>query len=114
MPHLSAAVASADLVFTSGQLGFGADGKLAGPDIASQTRQAIANIQRILAPHSLGLDDVIKTTVWITDVSAFADFDAAYAAAFGAHKPARSTTVAGLVVKGGLVEIEAIARRPAA
>lgn len=113
MPHLSPAATAGNLVFTSGQLGFGADGKLAGTDIVSQTRQAIANIQRILAAHGLGLGDVVKTTVWITDAGSFGAFDTAYAEAFGAHKPARSTTVAGLVVPGGLVEIEAIARRSA-
>jgi 2-iminobutanoate/2-iminopropanoate deaminase len=111
MPHLSPALLTDDLIFTSGQLGFGAGGKLVGDDVASQTRQAIANIQTVLAGHGVALTDVLKTTVWLTDVALFADFDAAYAEAFGAHKPARSTTIAGLVVKGGLVEIEAIARR---
>lgn len=113
MPHLSPAISTDAFIFTSGQLGFGPGGRLAGPDIETQTRQAIANIAAILGAHDLALEDVVKTTVWLTDGALFAAFDAAYAVAFGAHKPARSTTIAGLVVPGGLVEIEAIARRGA-
>ena len=113
MPHLSPAVASGEFVFTSGQLGFGPDGRIVEGGIAAQTAQAIANIAALLAAEGLSLADIVKTTVWITDYALFAPFDAAYATAFGAHKPARSTTISALVVPQAQIELEAIARRRA-
>ncbi|MES2259328.1 MAG: RidA family protein [Pseudomonadota bacterium] len=108
-PHLSPAQRIGDAIHTSGQLAFDADGELKG-DIAGQTTQVLNNLAAVLAVHGLTLADIGKTTVWLRRAEDFAAFNAAYAAAFGEHRPARSTVVAALAVAEALVEIEAIAR----
>lgn len=101
-----------DLIFCSGALGVKADFKLVEGGIAAQTRQAIANLEAVLAQSGATLADVAKTTVWLTDLADFAAFNAAYAEAFGGHLPARSTITSALAIPGALVEIEAIASAP--
>ena len=64
---LSPAVRAGDFLFISGQLGLDDDGKLVGEDIASQTRQAIARIESILAMAGGRHDQIIKTSVWLTE-----------------------------------------------
>src|SRR5262245_25838102 len=108
--HLSQIVEAGDFVFTAGQMAFDESGSLSG-DIGEQTTRAIANLEAVLKGAGVGLEHVVKTTVWITRVEDFAAYNAAYAAAFGAHKPARSTVVSGLVAPGALIEIEAVAHR---
>lgn len=98
-----------NLIFCSGALGVDADFKLVEGGIAAQTRQAIANLETVLAQSGATLADVAKTTVWLTDLADFAAFNAAYAEAFGGHTPARSTVTSALAIPGALVEIEAIA-----
>jgi 2-iminobutanoate/2-iminopropanoate deaminase len=112
-PHLAMIVDSDPLLFLSGQLPFDADRQIGATDIAGQTRQVVANLAAVLAGAGLSLDAVVKTNVWIRHAADFAGFDAAYAEMFGAHRPARSTVVSDLVLPAALVEIEAIARRPA-
>jgi 2-iminobutanoate/2-iminopropanoate deaminase len=109
IPHLSPSLSDGNLVFTSGQLAFN-DGRIEG-DIVAQTRQAIDNLVTVLAAAGLGLDDVVKTTIWLTKRENFAGFNDAYAAKFGAHRPARSTTICDLAIGEALVEIEAVACR---
>lgn len=109
-PHLSPSQRIGNCVHTSGQLAFDANGGLCG-DISAQTAQVLANVATALSAHGLGLEHVGKTTVWLRHAEDFAAFNAAYAAAFGSHRPARSTVVAGLAVAAALVEIEAIASR---
>jgi len=111
-PPLSPAMVAGDLVFLSGQLAFGADGAIVAPDdVARQTEQVLANLNRVLAGLGLDLSDVVKTTIWLTDTADFPAFNAAYAAAFGTHRPARSTVRADLMLPGARVEIEAVAKR---
>lgn len=111
-PALSPAVPAGDLLFLSGQLAFGPDGAIVAPDdIAAQTSQVLANIAGVLKGHGLGLPDVVKTTVWLTNTADFQAFNEAYAAAFGSHRPARSTVRSDLMLPGARIEIEAIARR---
>ena len=98
-----------DLIFCSGALGVDANFKVVEGGIAAQTRQAIANLEAVLAQAGATLADVAKTTVWLTDLADFAAFNAAYAEAFGSHFPARSTVTSALAIPGALVEIEAIA-----
>ena len=80
-----------DLIFCSGALGVDADFNLVEGGIAEQTRQAIANLESVLAQAGATLADVAKTTVWLTDLADFAAFNAAYSEAFGGHLAARST-----------------------
>lgn len=109
-PHLSLHATAGALVFISGQLAFQENGNIHG-NIAEQTARTLANLERVLADSQLGLGDVVKTTVWLRNASDFTAFNAAYAQAFGDHRPARSTVVAELVIADALVEIEAIALR---
>jgi 2-iminobutanoate/2-iminopropanoate deaminase len=101
-----------DLIFCSGALGMDADFKLVPGGIGPQTRQAIANLEAVLAQAGATLADVAKTTVWLTDLADFAEFNTAYAQSFGAALPARSTVTSALAIPGALVEIEAIAQAP--
>lgn len=98
-----------DLIFCSGALGVDENFKLVEGGVGPQTRQALANLQTVLAQAGATLADVAKTTVWLTDLANFAEFNAAYAEAFGEHLPARSTVTSALAIPGALVEIEAIA-----
>lgn len=102
-----------DLIFCSGALGVDENFKLVEGGVDAQTRQAIANLQSVLATAGATLADVAKTTVWLTDLADFAVFNAAYAEAFGDTLPARSTVTSALAIPGALVEIEAIASIPA-
>jgi len=113
MPHLVAFAESDSLLFLSGQLPFDANRAISSADIDGQTRQVLANIADVLGPEGLSLSDVVKATVWLKNAADFMAFDAAYAACFGAHKPARSTVVSDLVLPSALIEIEVIARRRA-
>jgi 2-iminobutanoate/2-iminopropanoate deaminase len=107
-PHLSPSLRADSLVFTAGQLAFDETGVING-DVAEQTRVAIARLQQVLRPHGLDLQDIVKTTVFITRNEDFVAFNEAYAHAFGTHKPTRSTVIAGSAATNALVEIEAIA-----
>ena len=98
-----------DLIFCSGALGVDANFKLVEGGVGPQTRQAIANLEAVLAQAGATLGDVAKTTVWLTDMAHFVEVNAAYAQAFGADVPARSTVTSALAIPGALVEIEAIA-----
>lgn len=106
---LTPAVRAGDLVFVSGQLGLDDKGALVGEDVVSQTRQAFERIRAILAEAGLGLDAIVKMSVWITDKADFAAFNNTYREYFPNHPPARSTVVSDLLIPGAKVEIEATA-----
>ncbi|HLN07185.1 MAG TPA: RidA family protein [Acidimicrobiales bacterium] len=90
----------------SGQLAL-VDGSLVGGGVAAQVTQALRNVASLLESEGSGLSDVVKTTVFLTDMADFSVMNEAYVAAFGDHRPARSAfAVAGLPL-GALVEIEA-------
>ena len=110
----SQAIRSGDLVFCSGQLGLDpATGELAD-GVEAQAERSLRNLQSVLDAAGLTFDDVVKTTIFLADVTNFAAVNAVYATFMPTPPPARSTVgVAGLP-KGGLVEIEAIAHRPLA
>ncbi|MBE2232787.1 MAG: RidA family protein [Anaerolinea sp.] len=105
----SQAVSTGALVFTAGQLGLNpATGKLA-EGVEAQASQAMANLAAILAAAGSSLDRVVKTTIFLQNLSDFAAVNAIYGAAFSATPPARSTVQVAALPLGGLVEIEAIA-----
>jgi len=81
------AVRAGDFIFVSGQVGM-ADGSLPS-GVAAQTTQALQNLTGQLASMGATLDDVVKTTCFLVDMDAFATFNEAYIAGFGAHRPAR-------------------------
>ena len=106
----SAAVKVGELIFTSGQIPADpATGELAPGGIAQQTEQSLKNLSAVLEAAGSGLDKVIKTTCFLTDMADFAAFNAAYGKYFSQHKPARSTVAVKALPKGALVEIECVA-----
>ncbi len=105
--HYTLAVKRGEWLFIAGQTGEDDAGALG--DLPAQTTQAIANIARILAEHGGALSDVVRMTCYLTDISDFATFDAAYSAALGGMSPARTTVGATGLPAGELVEIEATA-----
>lgn len=106
----SAAIKVGELIFTSGQIPADpATGELAPGGIAQQTEQSLMNLSAVLEAAGSGLDQVIKTTCFLTDMADFAAFNAAYGKYFSDHKPARSTVAVKALPKGALVEIECVA-----
>src|SRR5215471_3314075 len=99
-----------DLMFISGHTSIDAQGRLVGPgDIRAQTRHVLTTMETILELAGLGLDDVVKTTVMLTDWRHYADYNEVYRAFFTPPYPARSTVGGSLAMPGALIEIEAIA-----
>jgi 2-iminobutanoate/2-iminopropanoate deaminase len=111
-PPYSPVVVSGDLVCTAGQVAMGPTGAIVPGGIAEQTEQVLRNVAACLAAAGCGMGDVVKTTVFLTDLADFAVFNEVYARHFEPPYPARSTVQVGLA-DGLLVEIEAIAHRPA-
>ena len=106
----SVAIRTGDLVFTSGQLGLNpATGSLVPGGIEAETRQSLTNISHVLAEAGSGLEQVVKTIVFLKDMAEFTKMNAVYAEFFPENPPARSTIQAAALPKGGAVEIEAIA-----
>jgi 2-iminobutanoate/2-iminopropanoate deaminase len=106
----SQATRAGGFLFTAGQVGFDpATGELVDGGIAEQTQQVLRNIDGILRAGGVRLSDVVKTTVFLVDMADFAAMNEAYAAAFGEHRPARSTVAVAALPRGARVEIEAIA-----
>lgn len=112
-PPYSPVVVAGDLVFTAGQVAFDASGQIVPGGIVEQTRQAMQNLAACLAAAGCSMDDIVKTTVFLTDLANFEACNEEYARHLIAPYPARSTVQVGLA-SGLLVEIEAVARRPSA
>src|SRR3954467_14017851 len=99
----SPAVRAGDWLLLAGQVGLiPSAGKLAD-GVDAQARQVLANITAVLADCGASLNDVAKATVFVTDIGEFATVNAAYADAFGDHKPARSTVQVAALPAGALV-----------
>jgi 2-iminobutanoate/2-iminopropanoate deaminase len=109
----SQAVVSGDLVFCAGQIGLDpVTGRLVEGGFAAQLSQVLANIQAVLAVEGLGLGDVVKTTVFVTDLKDGPALNDAYGKAFPEPYPARSTVQVAALPAGAVVEIEVVAIRP--
>ena len=108
----SQAVVVGDLVFTAGQVALDpTSGKVVEGGVEPQTARVMENIAAVLEAAGSSLSQVVKTTVFLTDMADFPAMNKVYAEAFGDHKPARATVaVAGLPL-GVRVEIEAVATR---
>jgi 2-iminobutanoate/2-iminopropanoate deaminase len=106
----SVAIRTGILVFTSGQLGIDpATGNIVTGGIEAETRQALTNIQNVLADSGSTLQRVVKTTVFLKDMADFMKMNTVYAGFFTENPPARSTVQVAALPKGGLIEIEAVA-----
>lgn len=106
----SQAVKAGDFIFVSGQLPVDpSTGEFAQGDIKALTLQSITNIKHILEAEGLGLEHVVKTTVFLSDMADFAEMNEVYAAHFHKPCPARSAVAVKTLPKNALVEIECIA-----
>jgi 2-iminobutanoate/2-iminopropanoate deaminase len=100
---------------TSGQLGLEPDASppsLVTGGVAAQLAQALANGERLLEGEGAALPDVVKTTVFVTDMDEYAAVNQAYATFFGDHRPTRSVVGVAALPLGALVEVELWAYRP--
>ena len=106
----SQAVRAGDCVFVSGQLALKPEhAEIAGDTIQEQTEQVFANLCAILEEAGSGLERLVKTTVYLTDLGDFAGMNEIYAAHVGDSPPARATIEVSALPSGAKVEIEAIA-----
>ena len=107
----SQAIMAGGLLYTSGQLGLDPETGALSESIEEQTKQSLKNVQAILEEAGLQKTDVIKTVVFLKNMSDFAVVNGIYADFFGDHKPARSCVEVAQLPKGGLIEIEVVASR---
>ena len=107
---LSPGIAAGGFVFVSGQVGIDPTSGSIADGVRAQTRLALANIEHILAQAGLTRAAVVRTTVYLLDITEFAAMNEEYGAFFSEPRPTRTTVgIAGLAVAGLLVEIDAIA-----
>ena len=99
-------VRAGEWLIVSGQVGI-KDGKLVDGGLQAQLQQALDNLKGLLEQHGATLDDVAKTTVFLTDMDDYASMNETYIAAFGNHRPARSAVAVKALPIGALVEVEA-------
>ena len=105
----SQAIRAGGLVFVSGQLGLRVGDEQISGSIAEQTEQIFVNLRAILEEAGSGLDRLVKTTVFLSDLSEFAAMNEVYARHVGDAPPARATVEVGALPSGAKVEIDAIA-----
>jgi len=107
--HYSQAIRHGNLAFVSGMLPVRPDMTFVTGSVEDQTRQALANVEAVLLAAGSSRDKVIKTTIYVSDISLWGRVNAVYAAFFGEHRPARAVVPIGDLHFGLLVEIEAVA-----
>ncbi|MCM2316461.1 MAG: Rid family detoxifying hydrolase [Thermoanaerobaculia bacterium] len=108
--HYSQAIVHDGLVFVSGQLPIDtATGTPCNATIEEQTELVLRNLSAILEAAGSGIDRVLRTTVYVSDIALWSRVNATYSAFFGKHRPARSVVPTRELHFGCLVEIDAIA-----
>jgi 2-iminobutanoate/2-iminopropanoate deaminase len=106
----SQAIKAGDYLFLSGQVGINpVTGKLVEGGIEAQAKQVFENIRHVLKAKGLKLNDVAKSTVFLKNFDDFATMNGLYEAAFGEHRPARSTVEVARLPLDALIEVECIA-----
>ena len=111
-PSYSQAVVAGDLIFISGTVGRNMTTGAWPETVEAQAHEALKNLEAVLAEAGCGLDDVVKTTVFLTNASHATRIAEAYGRAFPAPPPARSApVVSGFPIPEALISIEAIASR---
>jgi len=106
----SQAIRHGDTVYVAGQVPVDTDGEVVGEGIREQTEQVIDNVETVLDAAGSSIDDVVKATVFLTDIDDFDGFNEVYAERMPDPRPARSAVEADLAIDA-LVEVEVIAAR---
>lgn len=109
--HFTDAVRAGDLVFVSGIVAVDGEGRLVGgDDVVAQARQVFENMRAVLAAADCGFEDVVKVTIFLTDVEDRPKINPVRQEIFGAARPASTLVeVPRLAVEGAKIEIEAVA-----
>lgn len=106
----SQAVRAGNLVFLSGQICLDpATGELHDDDVGQETRQVMANLEAVLQAAGLGFEDLVKTTIYLSDLGDFQSVNEIYGERFGDHPPARATVQVSALPRGVRVEIDGVA-----
>ncbi|MBX6331063.1 MAG: RidA family protein [Gemmatimonadaceae bacterium] len=109
----SQAIRSGELLFTAGQIALDpATGRMVEGGIVEQTERVMENLTAVLSAAGATWQDVVKTTVFLIELSDFPTFNEVYGRYLGGARPARSTVQVAALPRGALVEVEAIARIP--
>jgi 2-iminobutanoate/2-iminopropanoate deaminase len=106
----SQGIIAGNFIFTSGQIPLTPDGKSVTGDISAQTERVLENLKAVIEAAGGTLCDVVKTTVFLTDMDDFAAMNTVYGRFFTENPPARSTIAVKALPKGAKVEIEAVAQ----
>ena len=109
----SQAIVSDGFLFTAGQVGLDpATGNLVDGGVEAQAERALANLAAILAEAGATMADVVKSTIFLTNIADFSAVNAIYGAYVGDPPPARSTVGVAALPRGALIEIDLVARIP--
>ncbi len=99
------------LIFTSGQIGLTGEGKLVGESVEEQTHQTMKNLQKVLESAGVSLNEVVKTTIYITDFADFPKINEIYVSYLKEPYPARETVAVKALAFGAKLEISMIAAK---
>lgn len=106
----SQALVGNGFLFGSGQIAIDPDKKaIIAEGIEEQTRQVLENIKAVLTAAGMDLQNIIKTTVYLTDMANFQGMNRVYIEQFGGHKPARATVQVGAIPLNGLIQLDYVA-----
>ncbi len=100
------------MLYTSGQIALQTNGEMVDGDVLAEAKQVFDNLRAVLAAAGCTPQDVVRATVYLTDLGVFADVNELYAEFFGDHKPARACVQVAALPKGAEIEIDVIARVP--
>ena len=103
------AVKAGDTLYASGQLGLIPETGVLPEGVEAQAKQAMENLKAVVEAAGMTMADIVKTTVFLSDINDFAAVNAIYASYFTGDAPARSCVQVAQLPKAGLVEVEAIA-----
>ena len=108
----SQAIRSGNELFLSGQIGIDpATGEVVAGDIMEQTEQVLKNLCAVVKQAGFEFEDIVKTTIYLTNMNDFTAVNSIYAKYFGVTKPARSTVAVAGLPRNVRIEIDAIARK---
>jgi 2-iminobutanoate/2-iminopropanoate deaminase len=107
-PYSQAVVANG-MIYTSGQIPLDETGTLVATDVVNQAHQVMKNLFYVLEAANAHFNDVVKTTIFLTDMNDFDKVNEVYSHYFGHHKPARSTVAVKTLPRNVLIEIECMA-----